>query len=250
MSNRLKEVQEDTELSKQFGSHVIRSHRKPPTGNLRKAVIATAIVTATLVTLAPVAGTPDARQAVAAPVVDAEGIEVVDPELTTSYEIDRLKEAIARSRRLDQVTVAPMVPVAVVKPTWVHPLASGKGGNSCYRTRKRPNHGGVDIAQPYATPIRSIAAGSIYRKGYESGGAGYFVTVRHAGNIFSQYHHLKSSSPLSAGTPVQVGQVIGYVGATGNATGNHLHFEIRTGSVSHRVNPAPFMRARGINIGC
>ena len=248
--NRRKEYLQDLALSEQFDTPVIRSHRKPPTGNVRKAVIATAIVTAAFVTLAPVAGTPVIREAVAAPVVDSEGLIMVDPDLTTAYEIDRLKEAIARSKRQDLVTVAPIVPVAVVKPTWVHPLASGKGGNSCYRTSRRPSHGGVDIAQPYATPIRSVAAGTIYRKGYESGGAGYFVTVRHAGNIFSQYHHLKSSSPLSVGTPVQVGQVIGYVGRTGNATGNHLHFEIRTGSVSHRVNPAPFMRSRGISIGC
>lgn len=248
--NSLKREQEDLEESKQFGSHVIRSHRRPPTGNGRKAVAATALAAAMLVSLAPVAGTPTLREAVAAPVVDAEGLEVLDPDVTTALEIERLKEAIARSRRLDLVTVAPIVPVAVVKPTWVHPLASGKGGNSCYRTSKRPNHGGVDIAQPYNTPIRSVAAGSIYRKAYERGGAGYYVTVRHAGNVFSQYHHLKASSPLNVGTPVQVGQVIGYVGATGNATGNHLHFEIRTGSVSHRVNPAPFMRAKGISIGC
>lgn len=106
------------------------------------------------------------------------------------------------------------------------------------------------MAQPRGTVIRSVAAGTIHRKGYERGGAGYFVTVRHAGNVFSQYHHLNASSPLSVGTPVQVGQTIGYVGATGNADGYHLHFEIRTGSLSHRVNPAPFMRSRGISIGC
>lgn len=248
--NSIKRYEEDVQESKQYGAHVIRSHRKPPTGNVRKAVIATAIVTAALVTLAPVVGTPDVREAVAAPVVDAEGLEEVDPSITTLYEIDRLKEAIARSRRQDLVTVAPIVPVAVVKPTWVHPLASGKLGNSCYRTSRRPNHGGVDIAQPSGTVIRSVAAGTIYRKAYESGGAGYYVTVRHAGNIFSQYHHLRASSPLSVGTPVQAEQLIGYVGRTGNATGNHLHFEIRTGTVSHRVNPASFMRSRGISIGC
>jgi len=248
--NSLKRVQEDIEESKQFGSHVIRSHRLPPTGNARKALAGAVIAAALLVTLAPVAGTPATRQAVAAPVVDAEDLEVVDPELTTALEIDRLKESIARSKQRALVRVEPIVPVAVKLPMWVHPLASGKQGNSCYRTSKRPNHGGVDLAQPSGTPIRSVAAGTIYRKAYESGGAGYYVTVRHDGNVFSQYHHLKSSSPLGIGARVSVGQTIGYVGRTGNATGNHLHFEIRTGSVGNRVNPAPFMRARGINIGC
>lgn len=246
--SRRTEYLEDLEESKQYGHHVIRSHRKPPTGNGRRAVAATAMAAALLITVAPVAGTPTFRDASAAPVVDAEGLEMVDPELTTTLEIDRLKEAVARSKRIDAATVP--VAVTVYVPTWVHPLASSKLGNSCYRTSRRPNHGGVDIAQPYGTPIRSVAKGSVYRKAYERGGAGYYITIRHAGNVFSQYHHLRASAPLSVGAPVQVGQVIGYVGATGNATGNHLHFEIRTGTVTHRVNPAAFMRSKGISIGC
>jgi len=247
--NSLKRMKEDIAESEQYGARVIRSHRRPPTGNFRKAAAASMLIAALALILAPVAGTPAVKVAVAAPVVDAEELEVSTPELTTAYEIDRMKEQIARSRSRQMATVAPVI-VQVIKPTWVHPLASGRGGNSCYRTSARPSHGGVDLAQPSGTHIRSVAAGTIYRKAYERGGAGYYVTVRHAGNVFSQYHHLKTSSPLSVGTPVQVGQVIGYVGRTGNATGNHLHFEIRTGSLSHRVNPASFMRARGINIGC
>ena len=245
--NSLKRMREDIAESEQYGTRVIRSHRRPPTGNFRKTAAASMLIAALALILAPVAGTPVLKVDVAAPVVDAEELEVSTPELTTAYEIDRMKEQIARSRQM--ATVAPVI-VQVIKPTWVHPLASGRGGNSCYRTSKRPSHGGVDLAQPSGTPIRSVAAGTIYRKAYERGGAGYYVTVRHADNVFSQYHHLKASAPLSVGTPVQVGQVIGYVGRTGNATGNHLHFEIRTGSLSHRVNPASFMRARGINIGC
>jgi len=247
--NSLKRLAEDIEESKQFGSRVIRSHRRPPTGNLRKAAAAAMLAAAMIMTLAPVAGTPAVKVAVAAPVVDAEGLEIFDPDVTTTQEIERMKEQISRSRRAAVAAPAPVV-VRVVKPAWVHPLASGRGGNSCYRTSKRPSHGGVDLAQPSGTPIRSVAAGTIYRKAYESGGAGYYVTVRHDGNVFSQYHHLRAHSPLGVGARVSVGQIIGYVGRTGNATGNHLHFEIRTGSLSHRVNPATFMRARGINIGC
>jgi len=249
--NSLKRLAEDIEESKQYGGHVIRSHRRPPTGNMRKAAAASMLIAALALTLAPVAGTPVLRQAVDASVVDAEPLEVVDPATTTTIEIEHIKEQITRSRRaaVAAPTLAPAV-VRVIKPTWVHPLASGKQGNSCYRTSKRPSHGGVDLAQPAGTPIRSVAAGIIYRKAYESDGAGYYVTVRHDGNVFSQYHHLRAHSPLGVGARVSVGQTIGYVGRTGNATGNHLHFEIRTGSVGNRVNPAPFMRARGINIGC
>jgi len=133
---------------------------------------------------------------------------------------------------------------------WVHPLASGRNGNSCYRTSRRPGHNGVDIAQPSGTPIRAVAAGAIYRKAYQPGGAGYYVAVKHAGNVYTRYHHLRAHSPLNVGAAVSAGQIIGYVGATGNATGNHLHFEVHQGGYEHHTNPAAFMRAHGINIGC
>lgn len=244
--SRRKEYLEDLEESKQYGHHVIRSHRRPPTGNVRKAVIGVAIAVSLFTLAPPVAGT-SVKQAVAAPVIDAADIELVDPSLTIDYEIARLKEEIKRSRNAP----APVV-VQATAPTWVHPLASHRQANSCYRTSRRPSHGGVDMAQPYNTPIHSIAKGTVYRKGFERGGAGYYVTIRHAGNVFSQYHHLRAHSPLSVGAPVQVDAVIGYVGSTGNATGNHLHFEIRIGDASGncRVNPALFMRTKGISIGC
>ena len=142
--------------------------------------------------------------------------------------------------------------VRVASPAWVHPLTSGKKAGSCYRTARRPSHGGVDIAQPAGTPIRAASAGQIHRKAYQGGGAGHYVVVRHAGGIYTRYMHLRAASPLRVGASVRAGQTIGYVGRTGNATGHHLHFEVLRGgeSNSNRINPAPFMRARGINVGC
>ena len=136
-------------------------------------------------------------------------------------------------------------------PTWVHPLASGARGNNpnCWHTNSRPSHEGVDIAQPKGTPIRAASAGTIHRKAHQAK-AGYYVTINHGNNIYTQYHHMTGPSPLRLNAHVQPGQTIGYVGITGNADGYHLHFEVMAGGYGRNTNPAVFMRAHGINIGC
>lgn len=300
--SRHKEYLEDLEETRRHGGHVIRSHRKPPTGNVRRMLAGAVVALISVITIVPsVDGTSVTNRAITAPVVDAEGLETLEP-VTTTYELQRDTATTSRGASTPTVVVragdtyggwarihcgnfamwpaiqaangwpehriptgatarivcasyrAATTPpaAATTSAAWVHPLSSGKLGNSCYRSSNRPSHGGVDIAQPSGTPIRSVAAGTVYRKLYESGGAGYYVTIQHAGNVFSQYHHLRSHSPLALGSSVQAGQTIGYVGATGNADGYHLHLEIRSGGASagNRVNPATFLRSRGINIGC
>lgn len=141
-------------------------------------------------------------------------------------------------------------------PAWVHPLASGKQATSaglCWGApRVGHTHKGVDLLQDSGTPIRAVSAGTIALIAYEAAGAGNYVIVAHGGNLFSRYMHLRERSPLSKGDPVKAGQTIGYVGATGNAHGPHLHFEILQGgpTTAHAVNPAVFMRRKGINLGC
>jgi Peptidase family M23 len=146
----------------------------------------------------------------------------------------------------------PTVKAATTSATWVHPLASGKTGNqpNCYRSSKRPGHNGIDLAQPKGTQIRAVAAGTVSRKAYQAGGAGYHVTINHGGGVWTRYHHMTAHSPLAVGAHVNPGTIIGYVGITGNATGYHLHFEVMRSSTGNNVNPAAFMRQRGVNIGC
>jgi murein DD-endopeptidase MepM/ murein hydrolase activator NlpD len=91
--------------------------------------------------------------------------------------------------------------------------------------RNRP-HYGVDFAAPTGTPIRAIGSGKITRAGWH-GGNGRFVKIRHDDTYESGYAHLSRIAPgIKAGTFVRKGQVIGYVGATGLATGPHLHFAL------------------------
>jgi len=97
-------------------------------------------------------------------------------------------------------------------------------------------HLGVDYGAPRGTPVRVTGAGVVTRAG-PWGGYGNAIEVRHANNLRTRYAHLSGiARGVRAGTRVEQGQVIGYVGSTGLATAAHLHYEfLRNGS---HVNPA------------
>ncbi len=91
--------------------------------------------------------------------------------------------------------------------------------------RVRPHHG-VDFAAPLGTPVRAVAGGKVIHAGWY-GGFGNCIRIDHPGPYDSFYAHLRRvAKGLKTGTTVERGQVIGYVGATGLATGPHLHFAL------------------------
>ena len=96
-------------------------------------------------------------------------------------------------------------------------------------------HEGTDFAAPYGTPVRSIADGTVSFAGRQ-GDYGNMVEVRHASGITTRYGHLSAFAPgIKSGVAVRQGQFIGNVGASGLATGPHLHFEVRVRG--RAVNP-------------
>jgi murein DD-endopeptidase MepM/ murein hydrolase activator NlpD len=96
----------------------------------------------------------------------------------------------------------------------VHPI---------FHTRKL--HTGVDLAAHTGTPIYASGDGIVEKAGW-SGGYGRYTLIRHVNGFETGYGH-QSKIVVSVGQRVRQGQVIGYVGATGDATGPHLHFEIK-----------------------
>jgi murein DD-endopeptidase MepM/ murein hydrolase activator NlpD len=85
-------------------------------------------------------------------------------------------------------------------------------------------HFGTDYAAPYGTPIMSVAAGVVEEARY-GGGNGNYVKIRHTKPYESQYLHMsRFAKGIKPGTSVKQGEVIGYVGATGLATGPHVCF--------------------------
>ncbi len=90
---------------------------------------------------------------------------------------------------------------------------------------RRP-HRGVDYAAPKGTPINSIGDGTVYKKGYTKS-AGYYIKIRHNSVYTSGYNHLsRYPKGIKVGQRVKQGQIIGYVGSTGYATGPHLDFRV------------------------
>ena len=99
-------------------------------------------------------------------------------------------------------------------------------------------HNGVDYAAARGTPIRSTAEGKVIHAGTK-GGYGNTVIVSHAGRFSTLYAHMTGfAKNIKRGARVQQGQVVGYIGSTGLATGPHLHYEFRLDGV-HR-NPLTF----------
>ncbi|MFH9075451.1 transglycosylase family protein [Streptomyces alboflavus] len=108
-------------------------------------------------------------------------------------------------------------------------------------------HTGVDFPVPTGTSVKAVASGTVVSSGW-GGSYGYQVVIRHTDGKYSQYAHL-SALTVKAGQQVGPGQRIGRSGSTGNSSGPHLHFEIRTGpGFGADVDPLAYLRARGVRI--
>lgn len=120
------------------------------------------------------------------------------------------------------------------------PLSFSRVSSNFNPRRRHPKlntiraHRGVDYAAPSGTPIKAAGDGKIIHRG-RKGGYGNVVILQHGGNITTLYAHMSRFSKAKAGSRVRQGDIIGYVGSTGLATGPHLHYEYRRNGV--HLNP-------------
>ncbi|MFI1507030.1 transglycosylase family protein [Streptomyces sp. NPDC020597] len=131
-----------------------------------------------------------------------------------------------------------VAPVDAATGTRYH--ASGSSWSKGYHT-------GVDFPVATGTTVKAVAAGEVVSAGW-GGSFGYQVVIRHGDGRYTQYAHLSAIS-VRDGQSVGAGQRIGRSGSTGNSTGPHLHFEVRTGpGFGSDVDPVAYLRAGGVRI--
>lgn len=131
-------------------------------------------------------------------------------------------------------------------------ITQGFGGNAdYYRQFGQQGHNGIDMGAAAGTPVYAAEAGVVSFEGWGQnsswmgGVAGICIIIRHS-DCHTGYAHL-TSTVINKNQSVSKGQLIGYVGATGTATGPHLHFEVFplspnfSNGFAGRVNPAPYI---------
>ncbi|MEU9113322.1 M23 family metallopeptidase [Streptomyces sp. NPDC048483] len=111
------------------------------------------------------------------------------------------------------------------------------------------SHSGQDFVVPSATPVKAAFHGTVVKAGPNGGGDGpaygNAIVIKHANGMYTQYAHL-SQIQVQPGQQVGKGQQIGLSGSTGNSSGPHLHFEVRTGpNYGSGIEPTGFLRAHG-----
>lgn len=157
--------------------------------------------------------------------------------------------ALVAAQAAAQSSSAASKAVAWQKPVAKYTLSAtfGKGG-----TMWSHKHSGQDFACPVGTPVKAAHDGVVVKAGPNGGGDGpaygNAIVIKHANATYSQYAHL-SKIQVRIGQKVSKGSRIALSGNTGNSSGPHLHFEIRTTpNYGSAVNPVVFLRKAGVTV--
>ncbi len=164
-----------------------------------------------------------------------------ESELSSYAAEDKNIQTLINGSSPTKVTVTQLRPPSASGMQWpvIGPVTSEYGYriHPVYGTRKL--HSGLDVSAPKGTPIAAAQGGTVLLAGVQ-GGYGNVVIVDHGDGVSTLYGHM-SKINVSKGQQVDRGDVVGLVGATGTATGNHLHFEVRINGEA--TNPRPYLPA-------
>lgn len=169
--------------------------------------------------------------------------DAVDDDLSEAAEAQNEQRNVALQQLAKQ---AESQAAKIAENAWVLPLTSYRLTNTFGMARSYYSsgyHTGLDFAAPSGTPIMSIANGVVTEVGYD-GSYGNKVVVTLEDGTELWFAHM-SAFGTSAGETVRAGEVIGYVGSTGNSTGPHVHVEVRPGA-GDPVDPYPAFVVNGV----
>ena len=218
--------------------------------HLRSALHAGAYTLVLLVTLVAVNhSTGDALAATRAlPASSGSAAPGAVPDADIERELLQREKRVSRAAARREARPAPVAKRTVITPiTWTAPVSgyhlTGRFGDTSSMWSSGM-HTGLDFAAPSGTPIRSIAEGVVKSASYDgSYGNKTVVTLPGGGEVW--YCHQERLA-VHAGQRLAPGQVLGYVGYTGNVTGAHLHLEVRYGD--EPVDPAAVLARNGVGL--
>ena len=170
------------------------------------------------------------------------------PQLPEEEEIVEEPEAVAvflaQQAAFSHYPLPPGVSFAYLPLEFAHAAPVSGPVSSPFGFRTHPIHGdvrfhfGTDIAVYTGTPVKAFAGGQVREAG-QNDGFGLYILLDHGDGILTRYAHL-SALLVEAGDSVEMGQIIGRTGSTGNSTGPHLHFELKIGGLYK--NPEFYVR--------
>jgi murein DD-endopeptidase MepM/ murein hydrolase activator NlpD len=167
---------------------------------------------------------------------------------------EKAAKAAAAEKAAEKKAAAKKAAAKKAKPSWVDPvkkytLSASFAQNGGMWAHK---HSGQDFAVPSGTQVVAAHGGTVVKAGGNGAGDGpaygNAIVIKHGNGTYSQYAHL-SKVEVRVGQIVKTGQEIAKSGNTGNSSGPHLHFEIRTTpNYGSAVDPVKFLRAKGVTV--
>ncbi|WP_327289397.1 M23 family metallopeptidase [Streptomyces sp. NBC_01198] len=231
-------------------------NRTPKSVNRRRAAVVTGGLVAAIAlgsTAAFAASSGGAHEAAPAAASTASMSNVADVlQKQATGQKDAAAQAKAKAKAAAEAKKKAAIKAAVDRKAriagWETPAAHYVLGAGYHQVGKHwiNTHSGQDFVVPSGTSVRAAHTGTVVTAGW-GGAYGNNIVLKHGTHLFTQYGHL-SHIGVHIGQYVITGQEIGKSGSTGNSTGPHLHFEVRTTPYyGSSVEPLHFLRAHGVN---
>ncbi|GAA2945546.1 MULTISPECIES: M23 family metallopeptidase [Streptomyces] len=190
----------------------------------------------------------------AASAVQAQAVAQAKHAKAEAVKAEKAAKVAAAKKAAERQAAAKKAAAKKAKPSWVDPVKKYKLSASFAQNGGmwQSTHSGQDFAVPSGTQVVAAHGGTVVKAGGNGAGDGpaygNAVVIKHGNGTYSQYAHL-SKVTVNVGQIVKTGQEIAKSGNTGNSSGPHLHFEIRTtANYGSAVDPVKFLRAKGVTV--